>query len=272
MLRFNGQLWTILLSSSSSSSSLDNRNIYQRQEGSHHHRHRSQDSFMSMVSSSGGSDGCRTPLEMDEYLPLGYPSPYDDDNNNEGDDKVSKISKGKMRKKKKVNHPPRNKKDKKRQQETPPSSPSTQEDESSILSSPLLAGRKRRGNLPKSITCLLKEWLVRHVDHPYPTDNEKSFLQQETQLTINQISNWFINARRRLLPYLVASPLHGYDMKKKQDRSGVPKTSKKMNMIKKRTSTFSHRPKRTCRQSPHSIQHDDDADDDDDDDAGPWID
>ncbi|KAG0340164.1 hypothetical protein BG000_000542 [Podila horticola] len=64
--------------------------------------------------------------------------------------------------------------------------------------------RKRRGNLPKSVTSVLKNWLVQNAIHPYPTEDEKIKLAEATQLSLNQISNWFINARRRILqPILV---------------------------------------------------------------------
>ncbi|KAF9965621.1 hypothetical protein BGZ70_004449 [Mortierella alpina] len=64
--------------------------------------------------------------------------------------------------------------------------------------------RKRRGNLPKSVTSVLKMWLVQNAIHPYPTEEEKMRLSEETHLSMNQISNWFINARRRILqPILV---------------------------------------------------------------------
>lgn len=63
--------------------------------------------------------------------------------------------------------------------------------------------RKRRGNLPKTVTAILKQWLIEHTEHPYPTENEKNSLGDKTGLTINQISNWFINARRRILPTVV---------------------------------------------------------------------
>ncbi|ORX92945.1 homeobox domain of homeobox protein Pknox1, partial [Basidiobolus meristosporus CBS 931.73] len=59
--------------------------------------------------------------------------------------------------------------------------------------------KKRRGNLPKHVTAILKSWLANHVKHPYPTEDEKIALAMETKLTMNQISNWFINARRRIL-------------------------------------------------------------------------
>ncbi|KAI9319638.1 hypothetical protein BX666DRAFT_2119240 [Dichotomocladium elegans] len=63
--------------------------------------------------------------------------------------------------------------------------------------------KRRRGNLPKTVTSELKQWLADHCQHPYPREEEKLALQLRTGLTLNQISNWFINARRRILPLLV---------------------------------------------------------------------
>ncbi|KAF9934898.1 hypothetical protein FBU30_010165 [Linnemannia zychae] len=72
---------------------------------------------------------------------------------------------------------------------------------SSNLTDPnnLDSNRRRRGNLPKSVTSVLKSWLVQNAIHPYPTEEEKMRLSEATQLSMNQISNWFINARRRIL-------------------------------------------------------------------------
>ncbi|KAK6341153.1 hypothetical protein TWF696_008240 [Orbilia brochopaga] len=64
----------------------------------------------------------------------------------------------------------------------------------------LRGGKKRRGNLPKQVTDLLRNWLHAHLHHPYPTEDQKLDLVNQTGLTMNQISNWFINARRRRLP------------------------------------------------------------------------
>jgi len=63
--------------------------------------------------------------------------------------------------------------------------------------------KRRRGNLPKAVTALLKDWLAKHKKHPYPTEEEKLLLAKETKLSLQQISNWFINARRRHLPHLL---------------------------------------------------------------------
>jgi hypothetical protein len=59
--------------------------------------------------------------------------------------------------------------------------------------------KRRRGNLPKAVTAILRDWLSDHKKHPYPTEDEKDYLANRTGLTLNQISNWFINARRRIL-------------------------------------------------------------------------
>ncbi|KAH9811837.1 hypothetical protein DFH28DRAFT_931510 [Melampsora americana] len=58
---------------------------------------------------------------------------------------------------------------------------------------------RRRGKLPQAVTALLRSWLMSHTSHPYPTEEEKKFLCEQTALNMNQVSNWFINARRRIL-------------------------------------------------------------------------
>jgi hypothetical protein len=50
---------------------------------------------------------------------------------------------------------------------------------------------------PRAAVKILKDWLVTHIDHPYPTDEEKESLKEQTGLTISQISNWMANTRRR---------------------------------------------------------------------------
>lgn len=61
-------------------------------------------------------------------------------------------------------------------------------------------GKRKRGNLPKQVTDILRAWFEEHEQHPYPTEEEKQMLLRKTGLAMSQISNWFINARRRRPP------------------------------------------------------------------------
>jgi hypothetical protein len=60
-------------------------------------------------------------------------------------------------------------------------------------SSPAVCGdtdsrnRRRRGNLPKPVTDILRGWFHEHLDHPYPTEEDKQAFAARTGLTINQV-------------------------------------------------------------------------------------
>ncbi|XP_060210167.1 homeobox protein knotted-1-like LET12 [Lycium barbarum] len=58
--------------------------------------------------------------------------------------------------------------------------------------------RKRRaGKLPGDTTSALKAWWKSHSKWPYPTEEDKAKLVQETGLQLKQVNNWFINQRKR---------------------------------------------------------------------------
>ena len=99
--------------------------------------------------------------------------------------------------------------------------------------------KKRRGNLPRDVTDMLKQWFEEHLAHPYPTEEEKQALCSRTGLAMTQvsvatrtwhecadireqISNWFINSRRRRVPELEQQATAE---KKLRERSGDTSSS-----------------------------------------------
>ena len=57
-------------------------------------------------------------------------------------------------------------------------------------------GRKKK-KLPQKATKLLNEWFEQHMDHPYPTEEEKKLLSSRCDITVEQVSRWFANKRTR---------------------------------------------------------------------------
>ncbi len=48
--------------------------------------------------------------------------------------------------------------------------------------------KRRRGNLPKAVTDILRAWFHDHISHPYPSEDEKQILIERTGLSISQVS------------------------------------------------------------------------------------
>ncbi|XP_025423145.1 homeobox protein TGIF2LX-like [Sipha flava] len=61
----------------------------------------------------------------------------------------------------------------------------------------------KRPNLPKAAVNILTRWLEENCTNPYPSESTKKILMEVTNLTKNQIYNWFINSRRRILPNIL---------------------------------------------------------------------
>ncbi|KAG8431787.1 hypothetical protein GDO86_019903 [Hymenochirus boettgeri] len=82
------------------------------------------------------------------------------------------------------------------------------------------SGKNKRGVLPKQATNVMRSWLFQHIGHPYPTEEEKKQIAAQTNLTLLQVNNWFINARRRILqPMLDSSSAETPKAKKKSGQS-----------------------------------------------------
>ncbi|XP_052005010.1 homeobox protein PKNOX1.1 [Xyrauchen texanus] len=78
------------------------------------------------------------------------------------------------------------------------------------------SSKNKRGVLPKQATNVMRSWLFQHIAHPYPTEEEKKQIATQTNLTLLQVNNWFINARRRILqPMMDASTTETPKTKKK---------------------------------------------------------
>ncbi|KAL3314080.1 Homeobox protein Meis2 [Cichlidogyrus casuarinus] len=63
--------------------------------------------------------------------------------------------------------------------------------------------QKKRGIFPKAATNTMRAWLFQHLSHPYPSEEQKKQLANDTGLTILQVNNWFINARRRIVQPMI---------------------------------------------------------------------
>ncbi|CAJ1099348.1 homeobox protein Meis1-like [Octopus vulgaris] len=50
--------------------------------------------------------------------------------------------------------------------------------------------QKKRGIFPKVATNIMRAWLFQHLTHPYPSEEQKKQLAQDTGLTILQVNNW----------------------------------------------------------------------------------
>ena len=63
--------------------------------------------------------------------------------------------------------------------------------------------KKRKGYWPRASSKILRNWLFEHRLNAYPSEREKRLLSEQTGLSYLQVVNWFLNARRRILPQIL---------------------------------------------------------------------
>ena len=66
------------------------------------------------------------------------------------------------------------------------------------VTSPSFFGLQRPGrNFPKETTDYLTAWFHRHIDHPYPSEDEKIQLCYATGLSRTQLSGWMVKVSHK---------------------------------------------------------------------------
>ena len=59
--------------------------------------------------------------------------------------------------------------------------------------------KRKTTSLPSSTVEYLKAWMMspEHINHPYPTEKEKAQIMSDTGIELKQLTNWFVNNRKR---------------------------------------------------------------------------
>ncbi|CAI2353549.1 unnamed protein product [Caenorhabditis sp. 36 PRJEB53466] len=84
---------------------------------------------------------------------------------------------------------------------------SNEDGRESVLSDSANGSQNGKRKVPKVFSkeaiTKFRAWLFQNLTHPYPSEEQKRSLAQETGLTILQVNNWFINARRRIVQPMI---------------------------------------------------------------------
>eukprot|EP00345_Euplotes_harpa_P015206 CAMPEP_0168355990 /NCGR_PEP_ID=MMETSP0213-20121227/24892_1 /TAXON_ID=151035 /ORGANISM="Euplotes harpa, Strain FSP1.4" /LENGTH=161 /DNA_ID=CAMNT_0008368331 /DNA_START=685 /DNA_END=1166 /DNA_ORIENTATION=+ len=74
-----------------------------------------------------------------------------------------------------------------------------------------------RSNYSSAVTNLLMEWLKNHLNNPYPSEEDRIRLCEETGLTRKQLRIWLIDARRRKLEKMKEKATHARKYRKREE-------------------------------------------------------
>ena len=84
------------------------------------------------------------------------------------------------------------------------------------------AARQRRANLSAHAKGVLMAWLRANKENPRPDPETKVRLAAEADISIDRLSNWFINARVRILPRILAEGQGGAAARPRKGRQAAP--------------------------------------------------
>lgn len=70
--------------------------------------------------------------------------------------------------------------------------------------------KRKSTSLPSETVEYLKAWMMspEHIAHPYPTEQEKAQIMADTGIELKQLTNWFVNNRKRYWKPRVEAKLH----------------------------------------------------------------
>lgn len=90
-------------------------------------------------------------------------------------------------------------------------------------------GKRRRGNLPKPVTDILRQWFHEHLDHPYPSEEDKQMFMSRTGLSISQVgsSNPFFGGLALLLTVGSGTDQQLVHQRQTATTSGAPQSDAK---------------------------------------------
>ena len=124
---------------------------------------------------------------------------------------------------------------------------------------PSHAGKKY--SLSPETTEYLKNWMLSpdHIDHPYPTEEEKAELMRHCGIDIKQLTNWFVNNRKRIWKPKLE------ELKKRQTSGGavvseteqVAKKRKTVNKLQQEANIMPDLPPLLTNIHNHISEHDD---------------
>lgn len=103
-------------------------------------------------------------------------------------------------------------------------------------------GGRKASSLPLDTVEYLKAWMMspEHIAHPYPTEQEKAQIMAETGIEMKQLTNWFVNNRKRFWKPRVESA----QFKKSIANAPSPRAHPSSNKNDGQLGIANHRPKR----------------------------